>query len=261
MSGSQPAALARRGKQEDGAVTATSSPALSNSCVLLGPGWRRSSQRPLRCLWCLSSLRCLWSCLWSCPPSPSCSRRRLCTGSRKDVPPWVAGAAASPDGSCFLTPGQWCGSCRPTGSLTSTAWCRLSAPAGWPPGSSTCSWVSEEPVCPCGGWGADTRARGCGRDSSDQPPPPLLTSAGCAGDPLCQTRGAIWTPPDPARAPIPRHLRASLQSCQATNYITLCPSERVSLSFLLLELPFKQKINCLYYRMVSQLGIVPQLQP
>ncbi|XP_028339115.1 meiotic recombination protein REC8 homolog isoform X3 [Physeter macrocephalus] len=43
--------------------------------------------------------------------------------------------------SQFLTPtGQWHGSCRPTGSLTSAAWCHLSVPAGWPPGSSTCSW-------------------------------------------------------------------------------------------------------------------------
>ncbi|XP_066884815.1 meiotic recombination protein REC8 homolog isoform X8 [Kogia breviceps] len=67
--------------------------------------------------------------------------------------------------SQFLTPtGQWHGSCRPTGSLTSAAWCHLSVPAGWPPGSSTCSWVSEECVCLCGGRGVDTQARGCCRD-------------------------------------------------------------------------------------------------
>ncbi|XP_059952407.1 meiotic recombination protein REC8 homolog isoform X1 [Mesoplodon densirostris] len=67
--------------------------------------------------------------------------------------------------SRFLTPtGQWHGSCRPTGSLTSAAWCPLSVPAGWPPGSSTCSWVSEERVRLCGGRGVDTQARGCCRD-------------------------------------------------------------------------------------------------
>ncbi|KAB0390520.1 hypothetical protein E2I00_017502, partial [Balaenoptera physalus] len=63
--------------------------------------------------------------------------------------------------SQFLTPtGQWHGSCRPTGSLTSAAWCHLSVPAG----------------------------------------------ACCTADPLCETRGAIWAPPDPARAPIPLRL-------------------------------------------------------
>ncbi|XP_047652363.1 meiotic recombination protein REC8 homolog isoform X2 [Phacochoerus africanus] len=85
--------------------------------VSSGPGLRQSSQRSLHCLWCLNFLRCPWRCLWSCPWSLSCSLWRPCTG-------------------------QWHWSCRPTGSPTLAAWCRLSAPAGWPPESSTCSWCS-----------------------------------------------------------------------------------------------------------------------
>ena len=177
------------------------------------------------------------------PPEPELLSLEAVHRYQEGRPSMGGRAAASPDGSWFLTTGQWRGSCRPTGSPTSAAWCHLSAPAGWPPASSTCSWVSEECVRPRGGWGADTQARGCGSDSSDPPPPPLLTSACRAADPSCETRRAIWAPPDPARAPIPRQLRVNLQSCQATNYIKLCPFERVSLSFLLLELPFKKKIN------------------
>ncbi|XP_032121523.1 meiotic recombination protein REC8 homolog isoform X2 [Sapajus apella] len=83
-----------------------------------GPWLRWSSQRLLHCLWCLNSPRCLWRCLWCYLQSLSCSHWRLCTG-------------------------QWHWSCRPTGSPTLAAWCHLSAPAGWLPGSSTCSWCSQ----------------------------------------------------------------------------------------------------------------------
>nr|XP_012323118.1 meiotic recombination protein REC8 homolog isoform X2 [Aotus nancymaae] len=83
-----------------------------------GPWLRWSSQRLLHCPWCLNSPRCLWRCLWCYPQSLSCSHWKLCTG-------------------------QWHWSCRPTGNPTLAAWCHLSAPAGWPPGSSTCSWCSQ----------------------------------------------------------------------------------------------------------------------
>uniref|UniRef100_A0AAA9RSN4 REC8 meiotic recombination protein n=1 Tax=Bos taurus TaxID=9913 RepID=A0AAA9RSN4_BOVIN len=74
------------------------------------------------------------------PPEPELLSLEAVHRYQEGRPSTGGRAAASPDGSWFLTTGQWRGSCRPTGSPTSAAWCHLSAPAGWPPVSSTCSW-------------------------------------------------------------------------------------------------------------------------
>ncbi|XP_070653181.1 meiotic recombination protein REC8 homolog isoform X3 [Bos indicus] len=74
------------------------------------------------------------------PPEPELLSLEAVHRYQEGRPSTGGRAAASPDGSWFLTTGQWRGSCRPTGSPTSAAWCHLSAPAGWPPASSTCSW-------------------------------------------------------------------------------------------------------------------------